>query len=73
MEHPYLYSQGGSIVFVTPFVDQRMVNFHRAMAEQGVNVIFYILTSYQNALNMPPEVEAYFRHSQWKGGVGYAS
>ena len=73
IENPYLYAQGGNIVFVTPFVDQRMVNFHRVMTEQGVNVIFYIMTSYQNALNMPPEVEAYFRHSQWRGGVGYAS
>lgn len=73
MENPHLYAQGGNIVFVTPFVDQRMVNFHRAMADQGVNVIFYIMTSYQNALHMPPEVEAYFRHSQWRGGVGYAS
>ena len=73
MENPYLYARGGNIVFVTPFLDQRMVNFHRAMADQGVNVIFYVMTSYQNALSLPPEVEAYFRHSQWKGGVGYAS
>ncbi len=73
MENPYLYSQGGNIVFVTPFVDQRMVNFHRAMADQGVNVIFYVMTSYQNALTLPPEMEAYFRYSHWKGGVGYAS
>lgn len=73
MENPHLYAQGGNIVFVTAFVDQRMVNFHHAMAEQGVNVIFYIMTSYQNALTLPPEMEAYFRYSRWKGGVGYAS
>lgn len=73
LEHPFLYAQNGHIVFVTSFVDQRMVNFHRAMAEQGINVIFYVMTSYQNAPQMPSEVEAYFRYSRWTGGVGYAS
>ena len=73
MEHPYLYTRDGHIVFVTSFVDQRMVNFHHAMAELGVKVIFYVLTSYQNAPELPSQVEAYFRYTTWTGGVGYAS
>ena len=73
MEHPFLYARDGHIVFVTSFVDQRMVNFHHAMAELGVKVIFYVLTSYQNAPELPSQVEAYFRYTTWTGGVGYAS
>lgn len=73
LENPFLYARDGHIVFVTSFVDQRMVNFHHAMAEQGVKVIFYVLTSYQNAPQLPCQVEAYFRYTQWTGGVGYAS
>ncbi len=72
-DHPERYARGGHIVMVSAFLNQRMVNFHRVMKEREINVIFYVVTAYQNALDIPPDVEAYFRISQWVGGVGYAS
>ena len=69
--NPQYYFRGGNIVFVTSFIDQRMINFYYAMKQQGLNVYFFVLASKQNPVNVPDEIKAHFKHIQLKGGVGY--
>ena len=38
---PHLYARGGNIILVTAFLNERMIGFHRAMRERGVQVIFF--------------------------------
>ena len=68
---PGHYTGGGNMVFVTTYLDGRMLNFAAAMRESGVRVIFFVLTSGQNAPQIPEEIPVYFRLSKWTGGVGY--
>lgn len=68
---PGRYTSGGNMVFVTTYLDGRMLNFAAAMRESGVRVIFFVLTSGQNAPQIPEEIPVYFRLSKWTGGVGY--
>ena len=72
LAHPHLYARGGNLIVITTFLDQRMVDFHGMMRKTGVNVVFYVITSYQNARKIPSDVEVYFKPSQREGGVGYA-
>lgn len=68
---PGRYTSGGNMVFVTTYLDGRMLNFAAAMRESSVRVIFFVLTSGQNAPQIPEEIPVYFRLSKWTGGVGY--
>ena len=68
---PGRYTSGGNMVFVTTYLDGRMLNFAAAMRESGVRVVFFVLTSGQNAPQIPEEIPVYFRLSKWTGGVGY--
>lgn len=70
---PHLYARGGNIILVTAFLNERMIGFHRAMRERGVQVIFFVATAYNNAESIPPDVPVYYRISKWKGGVYHAS
>lgn len=72
LAYPYLYARGGNLIVVTTFLDQRMLDFHRMMQKNGVKVVFYVLTTYQNAIQIPSDVEAYFKLSRRLGGTGYA-
>ena len=73
ISHPHLYARGGNIVMVTSFMNERMVGFHRAMRERGVQVIFFVITTQHNAVNVPDDIPVYYRVTEWVGGVGYAS
>ena len=55
------YSENGNIVFISAYISERMINFSREMQKQGVNVIFYVTTSYNNAMVIPPDVDVYFK------------
>ena len=70
---PHLYARGGNIVLVTSFLNERMVGFYRAMRERGVQVIFFVVTAYNKAADIPDDMPVYYRISQWKGGVAHAS
>lgn len=61
LEHPYYYSAGGNIVVISPFVDERMINFYDEMKRAGVDVIFFITTTHDNAINVPERVPVYFK------------
>lgn len=71
MSYPECYVRNGNLVFVTTFLDERMMQFYRRMRESGIRVIFFVVTAYQNAINLPPDMDVHFRMSRWTGGVGY--
>jgi hypothetical protein len=73
INRPHLYARGGNIVLVTSFMNERMVGFHRAMRERGIQVIFFVITTQHNAVNVPNEIPVYYRVTEWVGGVGHAS
>ena len=69
--NPQYYFRGGNIVFVTSFVDQRMINFYYAMKEKGLKVFFFVMASQQNPVVIPDELKVNFKYFQMRGGVGY--
>jgi len=73
LSDPAAYVRGGNVIMVTSFLNERMVSFHQTMKSLGINVIFYVVTSNQNASDIPSDVEVYYRLSKWVGGVGYGS
>ena len=58
---PEYYANAGNIVLISSYLDERMINFHQIMRNQGVNVMFYITTANQNALMIPDEIEVYYK------------
>lgn len=73
VRNPHSYARGGHILLVTTYLNERMLSFHRALHEEGIRVIFYIVGSGLNASIIPSDVEAYYKVSEWKGGSWYAS
>ena len=69
--YPEQYARDGNLVFVTTFLDERMLLFYRRMRERGIRVIFFVVTAYQNAVGLPSDMDVHFRMSRWIGGVGY--
>ena len=60
-QNPYLYSDGGNIIIVSSYIDERMINFHQAMGQRGIKVVFYVVTANQNAIIIPDNIEVYFK------------
>jgi len=60
-EDPLWYAEGGNLIIVSPFVDERMINFHAAMKKAGVRVIFFVTGTSKNAPIIPEDVEIWFR------------
>lgn len=58
---PNKFADGGNLVIVSPFIDERMINFHAMMKSVGVRVIFYVTTSSHNAAIIPEDVEVWFK------------
>ncbi len=61
VQNPYAYTSGGNIIFVSSFLNDRMIQFCYAMRRQGITVIFYITTTYNNALLIPNDIEVHFK------------
>ncbi len=59
--NPYYYANGGNIIVVSSYIDERMINFHDALARQGVNVAFYVTTANQNAIDVPGNIEVWYK------------
>jgi hypothetical protein len=58
---PQQYTDGGNLVVVSPYLDERMLNFHAVMRKIGVRVVFYITTTNQNAPVIPEDVDVWFK------------
>lgn len=61
VQNPYAYTSGGNIIFVSSFLNERMIQFCYAMRRQGITVIFYITTTSNNAQWIPDDIEVHFR------------
>lgn len=73
VSRPELYARGGHLVMVTAYLDERMLQFHRIMAERGYKVIFFVLSTGQNPMELPPDLDVYYRPcTLGKRGIGYA-
>ncbi len=65
IRNPYVYTSGGNILFISSFLNERMIQFCYAMRKLGVTVVFYITTTSQNAQMIPDDIEVHFK--AWKG------
>lgn len=61
LENPYSYTSGGNIIFVSSFLNDRMINFCYALRKIGITVIFYITSASSNALIIPDDIEVHFK------------
>ncbi len=58
--HAYSYANGSNIIVISPYISERMIIFHDTLERQGIKVIFYVTTTYQNAWNIPKNIEVYY-------------
>ncbi len=64
MEHPYAYTSGGNIVFVSAYLSERMINFCYNLRSMGIHMIFYITSANgANASVIPDDIEVHFKTS----------
>ena len=61
VQNPYAYTSGGNIIFVSSFLNERMIQFCYAMRRQGITVVFYITTTSSNAQFIPDDIEVHFK------------
>jgi len=59
--NPYTYTSGGNILFVSSFINERMINFFYAMRKEGIQVVFYITGTHNNAVIIPEDVEVHYK------------
>lgn len=70
-KQPQFYSNGGNIIMVSTFINQRMIDLHKAMKKQGINIVFFIFTSNNNAIEIPNDLNVYFKSTLSLGGTWY--
>jgi len=56
-----VYANGGNIIFISAFLNERMINFCYTMRKLGITVIFYITTTFNNAKIIPEDIEVHFK------------
>ena len=66
LENPHLYTASdrypgnAALILISTYFSERMLVFHRSMEARGVRVIYYIMTTYRNAQNIPEDIEVYY-------------
>ena len=62
MEHPFAYTSGGNLVFVSAYLSERMINFCYNLRRMGIHMIFYITSSAgTNTAIIPDDIEVHFK------------
>lgn len=61
VEHPHAYAEEGSLILVTAYIDQQMLQVHELLRAKGISLIFYVTTAHNNVMNIPPDVEVYYK------------
>jgi len=61
---PDMYFREGKLAVITPYIDQRIVQFWKAARELNCRVIFLIPSSLNYAEFIPPDMEVYFGFGQ---------
>lgn len=62
LAYPECYVRDGNIVFVTAFINSRMITFHNLMKEKGCKVVFYTCGSRHEYVQFPGDVEIYVKY-----------
>ena len=62
LANPEYYVRDGNIIFVSAFINDRMLNFHRLMKEKGLKVVFYTCGSRHEYARFPGDVEIYVKY-----------
>ncbi len=70
--NPEYYIRGGNVLFVTAYLDARMVEAYHRLRSRGVRVIFYVMTTEHNAQTLPDEGDIHFKPKGHRGGADYA-
>ena len=60
VEYPHHYCEGGGLVVVTPFIDERMLNFYRVMKSKGIETVFYVTSTFGNSTYNTDECDVFF-------------
>lgn len=58
--HIEYYSDCASLVVVSPYIDERMINAHRSVKKFGIDMIFYLTTGRNDSNGVPSDVEVYY-------------
>ena len=58
---PARFARGGNLVFITSYLDERMIVFHEMMRRAGIRVSFYVTGGNRSAAAIPPDVPVAFR------------
>lgn len=58
LSDPQKYAPDGNLIFVSAFLNERMLIFHERMEKKGVNVTFYLTTT-QRIVEPPENVEIF--------------
>ena len=61
LNNPHIYASGGNILFVSPYICERMLNFNDAMQKLGIKIIFFITSTNNNAIIIPENATVHFR------------
>ena len=61
LENIEQYNDNENFVIVTPYLDQRMINYHAIMKKQGIDVIFYVTSGRVDVAEYPENIEIYYR------------
>ena len=61
LENIEQYNDNENFVIVTPYLDQRMINYHAIMKRQGIDVIFYVTSGRVDVAEYPENIEIYYR------------
>jgi len=59
-QNPYYFSNGGNIIIVSAYIDERMIVFHDIMRRAGIRVMFYVTEANQNAMAIPSDIEVFY-------------
>lgn len=64
--NPELYTRAADhtgaarLIFISSYFSERMLYFHRAMEQRGIQVIYYITSANRNTQTIPDDIEIYF-------------
>jgi len=61
IENPTYYSDGGNMIVISSYIDERMIIFHDILEKRGIRVIFYVTSSNQNAMVVPENIEVFYK------------
>ncbi len=62
LRYPECYVRDGNLILVTAFLNARMIHFHHLMKQRGYRVVFLSDGTVQNEVQIPGDVEVYFKY-----------